>query len=124
MIDLEEALAAYIECAEWSSPNWDDKDENDNPQSHIEDTPWLWSDELIATSRRELAEMIEAASKIEGAEWWTSGQFGHDFWLTRNGHGAGFWDRGQGAAGTALTALCKPYGEVNLFVLNERIHAE
>ena len=21
-------------------------------------------------------------------------QSGHDFWLTRNGHGAGFWDRG------------------------------
>jgi hypothetical protein len=21
-------------------------------------------------------------------------QHGHDFWLTRNGHGAGFWDRG------------------------------
>ena len=22
-------------------------------------------------------------------------QAGHDFWLTRNGHGAGFWDRGD-----------------------------
>lgn len=25
--------------------------------------------------------------------YWTPWQAGHDFWLTRNGHGAGFWDR-------------------------------
>jgi hypothetical protein len=25
----------------------------------------------------------------------TLAQMGHDFWLTRNGHGAGFWDRGN-----------------------------
>jgi hypothetical protein len=42
--------------------------------------------------------------------------FGHDFWLTRNGHGAGFWDRGLGALGDRLTDASKPYGEVNLWV--------
>jgi len=31
------------------------------------------------------------------------------------GHGAGFWDRGNGAAGDALTALCKPFGGVDLY---------
>ena len=47
-------------------------------------------------------------------------QFGHDFWLTRNHHGAGFWDRGYGPAqttlGDRLTKLCKPYGEASLEV--------
>lgn len=33
-------------------------------------------------------------------------QAGRDFWLTRQGHGAGFWDRGLGEAGEALSALC------------------
>jgi hypothetical protein len=28
---------------------------------------------------------------------------GHDYWLTRNGHGAGFWDRGLGAVGDRLS---------------------
>lgn len=28
---------------------------------------------------------------------------GHDFWLTRNGHGVGFWDRGLGDLGDELT---------------------
>lgn len=36
---------------------------------------------------------------------------GHDFWLTRNGHGAGFWDRGYGELGDRLTRASKPYGE-------------
>lgn len=31
---------------------------------------------------------------------------GVDFWLTRNGHGAGFWDRGLGEVGDALAARC------------------
>lgn len=26
-------------------------------------------------------------------EDWTDEQIGHDIWLTRGGHGAGFWDR-------------------------------
>ena len=30
-------------------------------------------------------------------------QHGHDFCLTRNGHGAGFWDRGYGVVGDRLT---------------------
>jgi hypothetical protein len=38
---------------------------------------------------------------------------GHDFWLTRNGHGAGFWDRGMGMLGDELTAACKPYGSAD-----------
>lgn len=37
---------------------------------------------------------------------------GHDFWLTRVGHGAGFWDRGLGIAGEVLTRASKNFGEV------------
>ena len=50
----------------------------------------------------------------------------HDFWLTRNGHGAGFWDgdwefeidvNGQKKnAGKHLTDISKAYGEVNPYV--------
>lgn len=40
--------------------------------------------------------------------------FGHDFALTRNGHGAGFWDRGLGELGDRLTAASKPYGESSI----------
>lgn len=43
-----------------------------------------------------------------------AGQAGHDFWLTRNGHGAGFWDRGLGGLGEALTRACERFPEVSL----------
>ena len=43
-------------------------------------------------------------------------QIGHDFWLTRNGHGAGFWDRGLGEVGEWLTAMAKPSGECELYI--------
>lgn len=50
---------------------------------------------------------------------------GHDFWLTRNGHGCGFWDGDwiEPAAST-LDAASKAAGEVNLYVGDDgRIYA-
>lgn len=41
---------------------------------------------------------------------------GHDFYMTRNGHGVGFWDRGLGELGTWLTGICKPFGEAYAYV--------
>jgi hypothetical protein len=43
-------------------------------------------------------------------------QAGHDFWLTRNHHGAGFWDRGLGALGERLTVSANASGEVWLYI--------
>jgi len=48
-------------------------------------------------------------------------QAGHDFWLTRNGHGAGYWDRSpldmnhEGSLGRRLTAVAKVFGESDLY---------
>lgn len=41
---------------------------------------------------------------------------GHDFWLTRAGHGAGFWDRGLGIAGEVLTEASKKFKEVTPYI--------
>ena len=38
---------------------------------------------------------------------------GHDFWLTRNGHGAGFWDGDLPVYGDLFTKIAKGYGEVD-----------
>jgi hypothetical protein len=38
----------------------------------------------------------------------------HDFWLTRNHYGAGFWDRELGDVGKSLTDIAHNYREVNL----------
>lgn len=46
-----------------------------------------------------------------------SAQAGHDFWLTRNRHGAGFWDGDwDGDVGKRLTECSHAYGECYLYV--------
>lgn len=42
---------------------------------------------------------------------------GHDFWLTRNGHGAGFWDGDWPQPyATELTNAAKAFGETSLYI--------
>ncbi len=41
---------------------------------------------------------------------------GHDFWLTRCGHGVGFWDRGMGPLGDTLSDVCRKWGNVDIYV--------
>jgi hypothetical protein len=55
-----------------------------------------------------------------GSAW--PGQFGHDLALTRNGHGAGFWDRGLGESGDVLTAWADSLGTLHIFHGHDSIH--
>lgn len=41
---------------------------------------------------------------------------GHDFYFTRQGHGVGYWDRGLGQLGQALTAHAKTFGGIYPYV--------
>ena len=46
---------------------------------------------------------------------------GHHFWLTRNGHGCGFWDGAwEEPAATVLTEASKVYREVDLYVGDDK----
>ena len=53
-----------------------------------------------------------------GGEWTNEERAGHDFWLTRNGHGVGFWDRDEldEATQTRLTDASEAFGECTLYV--------
>jgi hypothetical protein len=43
--------------------------------------------------------------------------FAHDFWLTRNGHGTGFWDGDYPEPqANALTDIAHSFGECDLYV--------
>lgn len=67
-------------------------------------------------------EMFDALSVYRLA--YTAEQFGHDLALTRNGHGAGFWDRGLGEAGDVLTDWAKSLGTLHIFHGHDSIHPE
>lgn len=48
-------------------------------------------------------------------------QAGHDYWLTRCGHGAGFWDRGLGDLGDKLTQAAKSDGSRDLYLGDDNL---
>ena len=49
-------------------------------------------------------------------------QAGHDFWLTRNHHGCGFWDgEWEEPQATELTEASKKFGEFGLYVHNDKL---
>ena len=50
---------------------------------------------------------LRSAVKCEGFSWEMAA---HDFWLTRNGHGAGFWDRGLRETGDRLSEMARNFG--------------
>jgi hypothetical protein len=61
------------------------------------------------------ADLAEYCARMKTEQWSGEERAGHDFWLTRNGHGAGFWDRGLGALGDRLTRAAKVYSGVDLY---------
>lgn len=60
--------------------------------------------------------MLRLCGELIGMEF---EQAGHDFALTRNGHGAGYWDRPEiwGEVGSkALTAVAHAFGQADFYV--------
>ena len=125
---IETFTTAYFEALLWAEHDIDDKD-NDllDDRYGIEDIDQQSRDEARAECDLFLAisgEYIEAAT-LHGEYADRSGQglhmreaieiAGHDFLLTRNGHGVGFWDRGLGAIGDNLSAIAESFGSVYIF---------
>jgi hypothetical protein len=99
-----EFIDGYLEAALWTST-----DGADAPMDQIfgpEDFSQKAVDQIIKESNDFIKANLEDL-KSRGSQ----AQHGHDFWLTRNRHGAGFWDRGYGAAGKRLTSSAHAYGE-------------
>lgn len=114
---IAEALAAYLECAVWCGTDWSDGEE-DNPPT-LESAGYSADDisaDAVDAAMADVHEFILAnAADIEAAGI-SAERVGHDFFLTRNRHGAGFWDRGLGAIGDRLTDAAHVYGEADLYV--------
>ncbi len=114
---IEAATDAYIECALWSSTT-DDGEPLDGLYS-VTDI----AESAIEQMRADVTDFLESCwaddvnlSTIEPE------QLGHDFWLTRNHHGAGFWDRGLGELGDELTKRAHAYGEAWLYIADGTVY--
>lgn len=99
---------SYIKTALWSSV-----DDYGLPMNTYLSVDWFAPETLESIKndcekfQRDNAELI--GDKVVYA--------GRDFWLTRNHHGAGFWDGGwEENIGQELTKVSHTYKECNLYV--------
>lgn len=109
---LDDFTKAYLECALWST-----NDESDPSGGESLDENYDFSD----ISPELLAEMGADCKQFQDENWDDISEnptrAGYDFWLTRNHHGAGFWDGDwPEPVGKRLTKSSEFYGEVDLYV--------
>jgi hypothetical protein len=81
-LKINEAVGAYLTCAAFA----------DAPEG--KDTLYDWHISAIVEAYNVVMEFIQLASmRGDILQDVTDEQLGHDLWLSRNGHGSGFFDR-------------------------------
>lgn len=124
--DLEAEVAGYIEAQHWTGlyyPAGDGGEEpsplDENDHSSFNKIPAY----LCLQMRREMKQFLEilewglSEEELDFLEEIlpTPGHIGHNFSLTKNHHGTGFWDRGLGGLGDKVTDLCQTFSEGGLY---------
>lgn len=109
---LSTMLRGYIEAMLWSSTAIDAEGQDLGSLEGLEVSPEAMKscENACATFLAENQDRISAA--IESRYDYDLSDIGHDFWLTRCGHGAGFWDRGDEPVWEELSEAAGAYGEV------------
>lgn len=123
--DLKEFLDAYIEAALWSST-----DESDENGGEPMDKNYGPSDLAGVTKRamdcdckrfvERFGDLVEDDDSPAIRKWGTWPKAGHDFWLSRNGHGAGFFDGDWPKHGDELQEAAESYGLFELYVGDDK----
>lgn len=125
-VTLDAFTRAYIDAALWSTTDMDQEAGNDLSLEQegytVDDIAQETLDDMIADCARFQADNGEDLATGEGGNS-AQGPFsaderaGHDFWLTRCGHGCGFWDGDWSEpAATVLTSESAEWGNVDLYV--------
>jgi len=105
--DATEFIDAYLGALIWSS---DDESDEWSEATVSDDLKRRANDECRAFLWH-FACFIDAEPTAPGMA-----RAGHDFALTRNGHGAGFWDGDWPVYGDLLTKGSQAFGEVYVYV--------
>jgi hypothetical protein len=106
--DIANIVKHYLICALWCS-----HDENDDSLNENFDLLDI-SQNLFWASNADVEKFLELAGNM--LDDWNDEQIGHDIFLTRCGHGAGFWDRDLPYA-DELTELVKTnFKEIDIYV--------
>lgn len=106
---FDEFAQAYVEAALWSSSYGENGEHNLAPETR----------EAMARDCRAFWEANESLINPDNTDsaYGAAAQAGHDFWLTRCGHGSGFWDGDwKEPAAIKLTDAAHEFGNVDLYV--------
>lgn len=118
--DIDDMLDGYITCALWSTNDESDESGGEPLDENYDETDL--ADETRATMRADVEKFARANAQVIAEAFRTGprcdwSHAGHDLWLTRNHHGAGFWDGDWPKdVGEKLTKAAHAFGEVNLYV--------
>lgn len=108
--DIKEILNCYLAAALWTV---DDTDEEFEGKT-IDDI----SDRSKEKAKIEIEWFVKSAGKY--LDKLSDDLIGHDLWLTRNGHGTGFWDRGYNEKiEDLLVHLCEILGNADIYIGND-----
>ena len=109
--DFNAFLRGYLACASWCGVDSEDP----NAEGETDFDPALFTTRALAHAAKGCRRFVRG--NLEALEGLDAEQCGHDFWLTRNHHGTGFWGRGYpDVIGDALTKASHSYGEEYVFV--------
>lgn len=118
----ETFIAAYVQCALWSST--DESDESGGKPLCENYSMTSLSPETLAQMRHDCVHFLEENHEnLNIVEpFCDMDRAGHNFWLNRNRHGSGFWDEYNGnsksirKAFTRLSDASKVYGSFDLYI--------
>lgn len=113
---LDSFTEAFLRAAEWLLPDHDEEPRAEDAQGFAPSAV-KWAQADCAKFQRENAEALALAYEHGGERGeYDESSAGHDFFLTREGHGAGFWDRGLGEIGETLSEAARRYGEADAYI--------
>lgn len=112
--EKREFIQQYIETARWSSNDT----ERDTPIAYHLTDDTEYAGETIRAMIRDGLEFLRVPENVKLIEDCLDdfSMAGHDYWLTRCGHGAGFWDGDWPVSGDTLAEVSKKMGARCLFV--------
>lgn len=104
-----EFIEAYTEAALWASTDEDGVPLDEN----FDESDIHW--ETLEKMEDDASDFYAANESMLTVDGNSDGDGGHNFWLTRNGHGAGFWDGDYPTYEDELTDAAKAYGGYDLY---------
>lgn len=123
---FEDFVEGYATAALWSSTDVIKDEDGEDEDVNLDD--YEAAPKTLEEFREDCKDFCDFAEPLlhEAMQrnGYTAERAGHDFWLTRAHHGAGFWDRNEldeGGLGDKLTEAAHSMGSRDLYLGDDRL---